>query len=897
MAPPGVVAMAPRPADGALLCALAWRRPGRPVWLALDLPGAVRVREIVDPDHDPALGPGAILVAGSGVECRELDGGGLLVGGGVLWGLLDPARPLPVLPDDDEDPVAIESALRAAARRFTERARWYRELEPTLRDAVRRDLDAGHPRLGPLLDHLELAALPSLRPTAAAGSGPAPRAPRDCPPDPDGIHAWLCDADGLGAVYGDDWAPREEQAGMAREVAAALGRHEPLLVEAGTGVGKTLAYLVPLVAAVTQGRRAVVSTHTRALQSQVLSQDLPRLQPLLGDRRFRLLMGRRNYLCLRQQRAFLTRPVEDLGDALRTAALRLWLAVTDEGLREELAGHPLLQPSLGELFDAADLCLPGLCWEGDRCHVQRARRRAREADILVVNHALLLHDLRQGRTLLGEYDALVIDEAHRLPAVTLETHAVACGLRRLADLDDALGAAAAGSAPPRLELAARRLESRGAAGERAVAACADLGRALARLQASFRRWWQGVGEQLETLPAAAQADGGRLRVRDVDAFFAPLRHATTELLEDAAAASAAQAALAGAVGDLEDLEPALQDDLAQVAAAGQVVRLLEHDVAFLAAGPDEGWVTWIEPSRGRAGAGRSGAALLGATLLEAGGVLREAWLEADLRPIATSATLAVGEDFTHMLDELGLSRRRPSTRTLACPSPFDYHEQCRILVPSRFPDPASPAFDEAVGGVLAALAQGVPRKTMALFTSYRAIRVAQEVLAARGFDGLGASGGPVVLAQGPRAPAAAVAEQFRRLPRALLLGTATFWEGVDFPGDDLEVLIVAKLPFLVPSDPWVEARCERLQATGENPFTAFMVRDAVLRLRQGFGRLIRRRGDRGVVLILDNRLHTKNYGTTFLGALPALPSTWSDEPDLLARLESFFGRAAAREPS
>ncbi len=884
-------------ADGAFLCAAPWRRPGRPAWLALDLPGAVRVREIVDPDHDPDLGPGSLLVAGAGIECRELAGGGLLVGGGAFWGLLDPALPTPAQPGDDADAVAIETALRADARRFAARVRWYRGLEGTLRDAVRRDLRQGHPDLGPLLDRLEHLPLPpaDAREQPAATARTTGREPRPCGPDPDDVHAWLCDDAGLGAVYGGDWAPRPEQAAMAREVTAALARHEPLLVEAGTGVGKTLAYLVPLVALATQGRRSVVSTHTRALQSQVLSQDLPRLQPLLGERRFRLLMGRRNYLCLRQQRAFLTRPVEDLADGLRTAALRLWLAITDEGLREELASHPLLQPCLPELFDAADLCLPGLCWEGDRCHVQRARRRAREADILVVNHALLLHDLRQGRTLLGDYDALVIDEAHRLPAVTLETHAVACGLRRLADLDDALGAAAAGAAPPRVELAGRRLAAHGPAGERAADAGAALGRARARVQAAFRRWWQGVGEQLPMLAGAAANDGGRLRLRDPDAFFAPLRPLTAALLDDLAAAAGAQATVAAAVGDLDDPEPALQDDLAQVAVAGQVLRLLEQDVAFLAAGPDEGWVTWVEPARARGGAARGGAALLGATLLESGGVLRDAWLETDLRPVATSATLAVGEDFTHMLDELGLSRRRPPTRTLTCPSPFDYHEQCRILVPSRFPDPQSAGFDEAVGQVLATLARAVPRKTMALFTSYRAIRVAQDVLAAHGFDGPGLGGGPAVLAQGPRSPAAAVGEQFRRLPRALLLGTATFWEGVDFPGDDLEVLVVAKLPFLVPSDPWVEARCERLQAAGENPFTTFMVRDAVLRLRQGFGRLIRRAGDRGIVIILDNRLHTKNYGTTFLGALPALPATYGDESDLLARLDDFFGRAAARE--
>ena len=451
--------MATRAPEGGLYCALALRRPGRPVWLALDLPGAVRVREVADPDHDPLLGPGSVLVAAAGTECRELAGGGLLVGGGAFWGLVDPLDPLPPTSGDDEDAVAVETALRQAARRFVRRAAWYRSLEPSLRDAVRRDLAGGAPSLVPLLDHLEGLALPAAaaQPAAAVGA-PVPAteapAPRACPSEPDAIRDWMCDRAGLGATYGPDWAPRREQADMAHAVARALSEREPLLVEAGTGVGKTLAYLVPLVAAVVgQGRRAVVSTHTRALQSQVLSQDLPRLQALLGAHRFRLLMGRRNYLCLRQERAFLTRPVEDLADGLRTAALRTWLAATDEGLREELAAHPLLQSSLPELFDAADLCLPGLCWEGDRCHVQRARRRAREADILVVNHALLLHDLRAGRTLLGEYDALVVDEAHRLPAVTLETHAVACGLRRLADLDDALGATPAGGHAPRLELA------------------------------------------------------------------------------------------------------------------------------------------------------------------------------------------------------------------------------------------------------------------------------------------------------------------------------------------------------------------------------------------------------------------------------------------------------------
>ena len=186
------------------------------------------------------------------------------------------------------------------------------------------------------------------------------------------------------------------------------------------------------------------------------------------------------------------------------------------------------------------------------------------------------------------------------------------------------------------------------------------------------------------------------------------------------------------------------------------------------------------------------------------------------------------------------------------------------------------------------LALGVPRKTMGLFTSYRMIREAEEILLQAGLPEDHVPGGgdlPVLLSQNPRSGTGALLSRFRRHPRAILLGTSTFWEGVDFPGQDLEILVVTKLPFLVPSDPWVEARCESVAAAGENPFTSFMVRDAVLRLRQGFGRLIRRTGDRGVVIILDNRLHTKNYGATFLSALPVMPVSFGDTADLLELME------------
>ncbi len=213
-----------------------------------------------------------------------------------------------------------------------------------------------------------------------------------------------------------------------------------------------------------------------------------------------------------------------------------------------------------------------------------------------------------------------------------------------------------------------------------------------------------------------------------------------------------------------------------------------------------------------------------------------------------------------MLDELGLSGRRPRTGTVAVPSPFDWDEQAACLAPERIPDADQSGFADAVADVIADLHREVPRQTLVLFTAYRLLQdVADRLADEPGLD---------LLVQSPRAAVDRLRERFRRSRQAVLLGTSSFWEGVDFPGEALEIVVVTKLPFLVPSDPWVQARCERLRAAGEDPFNRFMLRDAVLRLRQGVGRLLRRREDRGVILLLDNRLITRRYGATFREALP-----------------------------
>lgn len=880
-------------AIGGIILVRPWVRPGLDLQLGLDLTGAGdRIHELADPESPDGDLAGAVIVAGEGTSCRRLPGGGVLVAPGVFWSLIDPlGAAASGTGDATADRLALEQELRADRRRFLGRLAWWRTEGVREVPALEGILKGVGLDLGPLWRALEQCPGGGRESSTA---DPAPEVPATAglslpPPDPETLHAWLASEEGLGALYGEGFAPRLEQADMGRQVARAFGEEHPLLIEAGTGVGKTLAYLIPLVARLKAGSgRGVISTHTRALQTQILDLDLPRLAPILGELTFARLMGRRNYLCLRQRMAYLTRAVVDERDALQVAAFRLWLRATRHGLREELVDHPLLGTELRALFDAADLCLPGLCYEGDRCFVQNARRRARSADLLVVNHALLLNDFQADHTLVGEYRFLVVDEAHRLPEVTLETHGIACGLWRLEQVENLLGNwGSKGGLPGRIILVNQRLEAMGPEARKAAVLAETFGRAAQRSSVAYQAWWSAMDEVLAPLLAGQGPYASRLRIRDKAAAFAPTRVLGSGLGEALAAATAACARFGAAVGALDDLPDALQDDLAQIAQSGQLLGQLQQDVHFLTEDPDETWVTWAEPgTRGRL-------RILGATLLEAGGVLRDYWLGAQLQPVLTSATLAVGEDFTHMLQELGLTRRRPCARTHVCPSPFDYHEQSLVLTPGRFLAPDSPGFGTAVGEVLAELALATGRKTLGLFTSYRQLREAAAAVAAAGILPPGEAnpgGRPVLLQQTSGGHAGALLDTFRRMKQAVLLGTSSFWEGVDFPGEDLEILVVAKLPFLVPNDPWVEARCERIAALGDNPFTEFMVRDAVLRLKQGFGRLIRRPTDHGVVIILDNRLHTKNYGTTFLAGLPVMPRGFGDNQDLLAKVTAFFQR-------
>jgi len=869
-----------------LLHARRWKDGREGGWLALDMAGGVRLFDLPEGQTPPSELPSPFLVGPGDGSCVNLQTGGVFISETVFWSFLDPLQPRAFAGLETDGRLAAEKELRDLALRFQNRVRWWQELGDSAKDGCRRLLKGRRPDLNPLLDIFDsLPIMPAAEAVEPEEEMPEHNFTMEPPTSSGEMHGFFLDKDGLGSLYGENFRPRREQAEMSREVSAALENKDALMIEAGTGVGKTLAYLVPLITAINgNDGRAVVSTHTRALQSQILDQDLPRLKPLLDGRSFNLLMGRSNYLCLRQRLAFFSKPVENLTQALQAAAFRLWLQVTVDGLKDELADHPLLGPELDQIFFRSDMCLPGQCYEGKKCFVQRARRKARDSDVLVVNHSLLMHDLKAGHTLLGEIDHLVVDEAHRLPVVALESHAIICGNWRLDEIAELLGRTKSRDSQrfDRLDLLNVRLGVLDKDGQKAAKAVEDFSRTIRQVFSAYRIWWQALGDRVDEVMPRGQRMG-RARVRDKDEAFAVMRLSTADLLDNLAECENVFGRVKRTTEVLEDLSSGLEDDLAQIASAGQMVRQLHQDVRFLINDEDEDWVTWVEPYPD------SGVRSLGATLLEAGGILKGYWGDSEFAPVMTSATLAVGEDFTHLMGELGLTRRHPSCETFTCPSPFDYHNQVRILTPRFFPAPGDPDFGHAVGDVMRALGLNADQKTMGLYTSYKMIRESAQILDEAGLTGdEKTSCGPIVLAQSPRVPAATLLERFRRHRRSMLLGTATFWEGVDFPGRDLEILVVTKLPFLAPNDPWVEARCEKVSASGENPCTKFMVRDAVLRLRQGFGRLIRRMGDQGVVIILDNRLHTKNYGVTFLGALPAVPSSFDDTDDMIARIDDFF---------
>ena len=594
---------------------------------------------------------------------------------------------------------------------------------------------------------------------------------------------------------------------MAKAVGQALARLEPLIVEAGTGTGKTFAYLVP---ALLCGRSVIISTGTRTLQDQLFHRDVPMLAKALGlPVKIALLKGRANYLCrhrlelVDQQGSLLG---HERGVTRALARVTRWAAMTKSGDLSELTDLPEQSSLWPNITSTRENCLGQECPQFSRCHVIDARRNAQAADIVVVNHHLLLADLALKDEGFGDLlpgaEAVILDEAHQVPDTAAQFFGQIWSVRKVQILLRDVNAemlAAAIRAPSMID-------------------------ALASLE-----------ERLESLRISLPGGAGRHEWSSLpDAFIDALPEIET--------------ALSAIAGRLEGLGAG-----AGTANCGRRAAALANELASIREHPDELGLRWVEAT--------ANGLLLQFTPFEIAERLRE-YIES--RPCAwvfTSATLAIGEDFSHFAARIGLGE----ARTLRIGSPFDYATQARLFLPPRMPDPQDPAFAARFIEACAPLLEASGGRAFLLYTSYRGLAEGVKALKSR----FPAPPFPV-LVQG-EAPREALLNRFRELGNAVLLATGSFWEGVDVKGDALSIVAIDKLPFAAPDDPLLKARLEGIRRRGGNPFFEYQLPQAVLALKQGVGRLIRDFDDFGVIVIGDPRMKTKAYGKVFLDAMPPSP--------------------------
>jgi ATP-dependent DNA helicase DinG len=623
---------------------------------------------------------------------------------------------------------------------------------------------------------------------------------------------------------------RAEQRAMSSAVAQALDEQRPLIVEAGTGTGKTLAYLIP---ALQSGKRVVVSTGTRALQDQIARHDLPLLRTIL-QRPFAavVLKGVGNYVCRRRLAEAASRGGNAEGGRDEIEALLDWAEHTETGDRAEVEWLAEGAPVWADVTTTPDARIGPRCPYFERCFVTQARRLADKAELILVNHHLYFADraLRAaypGARVLPEHDAVIFDEAHQLEDVATEHFGARISTHKMSVL-----VRDAHAALSRMPLWTGR-------------AADDVIHAVERAGIALFSHVRG----------ALVGPSGEDRVPLPEGLFDHPERQTAWFKLDSALEDLARAAEAESEPPPQELGDEASEDAgarASLAGLARRARELRDALATIAEQRHKSHVYW--------GEARPGHTLLTASPIEVAELVRRHIIGSGPTPIFTSATLAAAGDFRYQRTRLGLD----DAAELLVPSPFDYARQAMLYVPRDIPAPAEDGYAAAAAArtlELLALTQG---RAFLLFTSHRAMRDAAARLTNLPYPRL---------VQGD-APRATLIDRFRSTPNAVLLGTGSFWEGVDVPGDALSLVVIDKLPFAPHTDPLVAARMRARAEANEDPFHTVQLPAAALALKQGFGRLIRRRDDRGIVAILDSRVVTKAYGRVFLDTLPAgLPRT------------------------
>jgi ATP-dependent DNA helicase DinG len=591
---------------------------------------------------------------------------------------------------------------------------------------------------------------------------------------------------------------------MAEAVESALADKRHLIVEAGTGTGKTLAYLVP---ALLSGKKIVVSTGTKNLQEQLFFKDVPFLQqhfprPL----KVCYMKGRNNYACRQKiYDAAKDAVLEGLEEVADFQIIQDWEKTTEIGDRAEIRTLPESSTLWARMDARSDLCGGQKCANFDRCFITLMHQRAAESDIIIVNHHLFFADLSLKNEewdggILPEYHAVVFDEAHEIEDVVGQYFGVSVSNYRFLELRRDISAVG-------------RMKKFGTP---------ELDRILDRLEELADRFFGLFGE-------------AERRV----AFQG--RHEFREENEEVYADILTALELIGTHLKL------LENPPEEIIPLYRRVKELSLGMRFLLEEEDENFVFWVE-KRGRA-------CYLQATPIEVAGIVSERLFSKVDTVVLTSATLAVAGGFDYIQKRLGLA----NARTLVVPGHFDYQKQVLLYIPQQLPEPRSPAFTRAAAEEVARILEHSRGRAFVLFTSYQQMRLIHDYVSM-------AIDYPTLLqGTGPRR---ALLEEFRSTPNCVLFATAAFWQGVDVPGEQLSCVIIDKLPFAVPSDPVVNARTERIRKAGGTPFYDYQIPQAAIALKQGFGRLIRAKSDRGVLVLLDNRITKQRYGQVFFDSLP-----------------------------
>lgn len=622
---------------------------------------------------------------------------------------------------------------------------------------------------------------------------------------------------------------RRGQLDMARAVEQAFEDGHHLIVEAGTGTGKTLAYLLP---ALRTGRRVIISTGTKNLQEQLYFRDIPFLESLLGPLHVCYMKGRGNYLCRHKLYALQRQPIlSGLEEIEQFQAIAEWEKTTTSGDKAEIKILPENSQLWAKLDARSEACLGSSCPDFERCFITEMRRKAQESDIIIVNHHLFFADLaikQQAKTapdagILPEAASVVFDEAHELEDIASSYFGISLSNIRIEEL-------------------ARDIE------------------ALLKAKDAYSTAIKGAADLLRDrsrmfFGALPLANDGRVPFEDREGFL--------EIQGDL---------YLGVLNTLHRMEGELDRIRNVEEAAGLKKRAtdIRAQLKYLMEADDHNTVFWLE--RRSTGGLRSSSrnTFLQATPIDVSGLLREQLFENFRSVVLASATLTVQDGFTHIKKRLGLDH----CKELIVPSHFNYGEQALLYLPKTMPDPRHPAFQEAAAEEIQRVLSITQGRAFCLFTSYQQMRDLYERL------------WPVleypILLHGT-APRQALIEKFRETPNAVLFGTSSFWQGIDVQGEALSCVIIDRLPFAVPNDPVVAARMRAIEEHGGKPFVEYQVPNAVITLKQGFGRLIRSLEDRGVLMLLDPRIQTRHYGKIFLSSLPAYKTTKE-----ITDVESFF---------